>query len=88
VIESMVYSVPPIVTDTGGSAELVQHRQCGLVVRPGDAEALGRAMHELASDRERAAELGMRARTRIECHFNIRDTITRLLEVYEDALAD
>ena len=88
VIEAMVYSVPPIVTDTGGSAELVKHRECGLVVPPGDAEALGHAMHELASNRERAAEMGMRARTRIECHFNIRDTITKLLEVYEGALAD
>jgi glycosyltransferase involved in cell wall biosynthesis len=88
VIEAMVYSVPPIVTDTGGSAELVKDGECGLVVPPGDAEALGHAMHELASNRERAAEMGMRARTRIEYHFNIRDTITKLLEVYEGALAD
>jgi glycosyltransferase involved in cell wall biosynthesis len=88
VIESMVYSVPPIVTDTGGSAELVRHRECGLVVPPGDAEALGRAMHELASDRVRAAEMGMRARTRIDDHFNIRDTIARTLAVYEGVLGE
>jgi glycosyltransferase involved in cell wall biosynthesis len=87
VIESMVYSIPPIVTDTGGSAELVKHRQCGLVVPPGDAEALGHAMRELAGDRLRAAEMGMRARTRIDVHFNIRDTITNTLAVYEDAIA-
>ena len=80
---------PPVLhrEDTGGSAELVRHRECGLVVPPGDAEALGRAMHELASDRVRAAEMGMRARTRIDVHFNIRDTITDTLAVYEDAVA-
>jgi glycosyltransferase involved in cell wall biosynthesis len=87
VIESMVYSVPPIVTETGGSAELVEHGRSGLVVPPGDAEALGRAMQALASDRVRAAEMGMRARTRIDVHFNIRDTITNALAVYEDVLA-
>jgi glycosyltransferase involved in cell wall biosynthesis len=86
VIESMVYSVPPIVTDTGGSAELVRHGECGLVVPPGDPEALGHAIRDLASNPVRAAEMGMRARTRIDVHFNIRDTITQTLAVYEDAL--
>ena len=88
VIEAMVYSVPPIVTDTGGSAELVRHRDCGLVVPPGDAEALARAMSELATDRERAAGMGMRARARIDVHFNIRETVSNTLAVYESALAD
>ena len=88
VIEAMVYSVPPIVTDTGGSAELVRHRDCGLVVPPGDAEALARAMSELATDRERAAGMGMRARTRIDVHFNIRETVSNTLAVYESALAE
>ena len=55
---------------------------------PGDAEALAAAMSELASNRERAAEMGMRARTRIDAHFNIRETISNTLAVYESALAD
>src|SRR5690606_31622994 len=40
VIESMAYCTPPIVSDAGGSPELVEHERSGLVVPAGDDDAL------------------------------------------------
>ena len=84
VIESMVYGIAPIVTATGGSPELVQDGECGIVVPPGDAEALARAIVDMASDDERRLVWGKRARERIGTHFNVRDSIARHRALYEE----
>lgn len=87
VIEAMVYGVPPIVTDTGGSAELVESGQSGLVVAPGDPVGLAGAISQLYNNREAARTMGRQARCRIDERFNIRDTITQTLALYEEATA-
>jgi glycosyltransferase involved in cell wall biosynthesis len=43
-------------------ADIIQRHECGFVVPPGDAAALRARILELASDRERGAAMGMRAR--------------------------
>ena len=50
VIEAMAYGVPPVVTDCGGSPELVVDGVSGLVVPVGDAGALGAAIARLHDD--------------------------------------
>lgn len=86
VIEAMVYGVPTVVTDTGGSAELVVDRKTGFVVPPGDAVALARALQYLCEHPTEAAAMGRHGRERIDRHFNIRDTIAETLRLYEDAV--
>ncbi len=83
VIESMVYGVAPIVTATGGSPELVVDGECGRVVPPSDARALAAAIEDMASDGERRALWGRRARERIGSHFNVRDSIAQHKALYE-----
>lgn len=87
VIESMVYGVPPIVTDTGGSAELVAHGECGLVVPIRDAKAIGEAITWMLEHPREREEMGRRARERIATSFNVRDTVARHLELYRELLA-
>lgn len=84
VIEAMAYAVPPIVTDTGGSAELVVDGESGLVVRPNDPGALAAAVLRLADDPATARAMGERARARIDTHFNIRQTVADTLRVYRE----
>ena len=83
VIESMVYGIPPIVSATGGSPELVVHGESGLVVPPSDPHGLAAAIVEMASDKDRRAEWGKNARERIRSHFNVRDSIRQHRELYE-----
>ena len=81
VIESMVYSVPPIVTDTGGNGELVEHERSGLVVAPGEPEALADAMESLYFNPDNAARMGANARSRIGEHFNIAKTVEKTYQL-------
>lgn len=43
-------------------ADIIQRADCGFVVAPGDASALRSRIIELAADRDRAAQMGVRAR--------------------------
>jgi glycosyltransferase involved in cell wall biosynthesis len=59
--EAMSYGLPIIATKVGGIPELVEHQKNGLLVAPGDANALAKAIDELASDvklRQRLGESG------------------------------
>jgi glycosyltransferase involved in cell wall biosynthesis len=61
VVEAMACGVPIVATDGGGPAEVVSHGIDGLLVRPGDANAMANAMDKLLEDgnlRSRLAEAG------------------------------
>jgi glycosyltransferase involved in cell wall biosynthesis len=81
-IEAMAYGIAPVVTDCGGSPELVQHGRSGLVVPVFDAAALAAAMRTLHDDPGLRARLGAAARERIGRDFRIEDTIARTLDLY------
>ena len=87
VIESMAYGVAPVVTDSGGSPELVEDRKSGLVVPPGDSSALAEAIMELKNNPEARLALGRSARERIADHFRIQDTIDRTLGLYRELMS-
>lgn len=60
--EAMLCGLPCIVTDVGGNGALVG--DAGIVVKPGDGEAIRNAIVALARDPERRRLLGERARAR------------------------
>jgi len=84
VIESMVHGVTPIVTTTGGSAELVEDGVSGLVVPPGNPEALANAVLKLYREPETNRRLGARARERIGKQFRLEDSVSAHLALYEE----
>jgi len=81
-IEAMAYGVAPVVTDCGGSPELVVHGECGLVVPVRDAGALATAVRQLHDDKTLRARFGAAARERIARNFRIEDTIAQTLALY------
>ena len=85
-IEAMAYGVTPLVTRTGGNAELVVDGKCGVVVEPGNEAALAEALTWLYRNPARCAELGRAARERIGQDFNIKDTISRTFNLYQSLL--
>lgn len=87
VIESMALGVTPIVTDTGGSAELVRHGECGLVVPPGDPKALARAILELYKNPDVNRRMGAAARQRLATHFPLEASVAAHLRLYSDLAA-
>lgn len=87
VIEAMAQAIPPVVTDSGGSPELIEDRVSGRIVPPGDADALAEALLHMISDRERARRYGAAAQARIRSDFNVAQTVDKTLAVYTELLA-
>lgn len=82
VIEAMAYRVPPIVTDSGGSPELVVDGESGLVVPVEDSGAIAAAVEKLHRDPDLRRRLGEGARRRIATAFRAEDTIAKTIELY------
>ena len=76
-IEAMAYRVAPVVTDCGGSPELVVDGECGIVVPVRDAAALARAIGRLYESPELRKRMGAAARERIGTHFGSRGRSSR-----------
>lgn len=68
-MEAMACELPVIGTDAGGVAELIDTGTDGILVPPGDAEALADAMAGIMADEGRAKTLGKAARQKIIDHF-------------------
>lgn len=86
-IEAMAYRVPPIVTDSGGSPELVVDGQCGIVVPVEDSQAIADAIERLYRDPALRQRLGDAARERIATHFRNEDTVSKTIALYESLVA-
>ncbi len=80
--EAMACGRPVIAADAGGTAELVGRDGAGVLVPPGDPDALAAAVRELLGDPERRRSLGEVARRRVEAEF----PLARMIERYEAAL--
>ena len=80
-IEAMSQSVPPIGSLAGGIPEIIEDGVSGFLVPPRDASAIAAKITELASNRDRAREIGRNARARIEKSFNILTTVERMKQI-------
>jgi glycosyltransferase involved in cell wall biosynthesis len=84
IIEAMAYRVPPVVTDCGGSPELVVDSESGYVVPIKDAKALATAFEKLYRDPDLRRRMGNAARERIGTAFRNEDTVKKTIALYEE----
>ncbi len=84
VIEAMAYGVAPIVTNSGGSPELIIQNQSGLIIPPANSKALAEAIKKLFTNPEFTKTLGANAKVRIRDHFKIATTIKQTLKIYDE----
>jgi glycosyltransferase involved in cell wall biosynthesis len=82
IIEAMAYGVPAVVTNSGGSPELVVDGECGYVVPVKDSQALADAFEKLYRDPELRRRMGVAATRRIATHFRNEDTIDKTISLY------
>ena len=79
--EAMAVGVPVVTTRLGGIEELVEHDVSGLLVAPGDAEALAKALRRLLADAPLRRRLAIQARKVIEGRFELRANFAPLREL-------
>ena len=85
-LETMAAGRPLVVTSTGGLPELVANGE-GVIVPPGDPQALARAMSALAQDDAACRSIGEQALVRSASEFTPNVHAKRLEEAYSRALA-
>ena len=83
-IEAMGARLPIVASRAGGVPEIVLDGETGVLVPPGEPEALADAIAGLVIDRERADRLASAGRARVERCFSLEATVTGVLEAYED----
>jgi len=85
-MEAGAMAKPAIATVSGGAPEIIEDHRTGLLVPPGDAEAMAAAMDRLLSDAETAAAMGAAARRVIEQRFTIGQYVRQVEELYRELL--
>lgn len=88
VVEAMAAGTPPIAFEHGSFAELITPGRDGVLVPPGDTEALARVLADVAADPGRYQNYGDQARVSYEQRFNPDDHVDRLVEIYRFAIAN
>jgi len=85
--EYMACAVPSVVSDLPGAHDVVAQSACGLLVEPGNAEALAQGLVTLLSDPELARTMGEAGRKAVLEKYNWESEKTKLLALYERLLA-
>jgi glycosyltransferase involved in cell wall biosynthesis len=85
-LEAAASAKPVVATSGGGVAEIVVDGRTGLLVPPGDAEAMAAAIERLLDDPARAQAMGAAARTRAQAMFSLDDQVRKVQALYEEIL--
>ena len=88
ILEAGASGLPVVATRHGGIKDVIIHGQTGLLVDEGDVDGTARHLMTLIDSPERAAELGVRARTRVAAHHSMEASIGSLMSVIEGAIAN
>jgi glycosyltransferase involved in cell wall biosynthesis len=87
VLEAMAAGKPVVATEIGGTREAVSNGETGLLVSPGDPNALAGAIRSVLSDPQLARRLGEAGRQRALEEFSADRMVRKVTQVYERVLS-
>jgi glycosyltransferase involved in cell wall biosynthesis len=85
---SQLVDLPVVATDVGAVADVVVDGESGLLVPPGDAEAIATKLDNLLAEPSAWESMGRRGRAHIEAHYDIDAQNDRLVEIYRELLRE
>jgi glycosyltransferase involved in cell wall biosynthesis len=83
-VEAMASGVPVVASSVGGLAEVVLPGETGLLVRPGDADALAGALDQLLADPALRSRMSAAAKVRA-VDFAAASVVPQVIEAYHRA---
>lgn len=86
-MEALAAERPVVATNVGGVGELVVHGETGLLVPPGDSEALYRSLKQLADDPVRAKQMAVRGREHVQKEFRVELAAKQLAELFRSGVS-
>lgn len=78
--------LPVVSTHVTGIPEIVEHGVEGLLVAPGDVQALAAALRRLMQDPELRRTLGERGRKKVEQKFDIERNVQQFVRLFSGGL--
>ncbi len=84
VLESMASKTPVVATDVSGNSELVIDGETGILVAPGDAEALADGILRMLSDPIAAETMAERAYAFVDKDFRMTSIARQLEDIYQE----
>jgi glycosyltransferase involved in cell wall biosynthesis len=86
-IEGLAAGLPAVASRVGGIEDIITP-EVGILIPPGNPDALVRNLVELAGDPRRRQQMGRAARRRFEQEFDAVRWVRRLRSIYEEVIAD
>jgi glycosyltransferase involved in cell wall biosynthesis len=83
VLEAMACAIPVVASRVAGTVELIKDGETGLLIDPGDAAQLSKALTTLIKDEGKRLALGKNARRYVERHFSWDKAAVQTLETYK-----
>lgn len=87
-IEAMGVELPVIATDVGGAGEVIDHGINGILIEPGDTEAIAANVAELSQNVELRTRIALAGRESVLRRFTVDKTVDRQLELYQRWIAE
>jgi glycosyltransferase involved in cell wall biosynthesis len=87
VMEAAAAGVPVISTTCGGSVELIESGVTGFLVSPNDVATMAKHVDLLLANAEQRCSIGLAGRKKMCRAFSVQAMVTRMTQVYEEALA-
>ena len=88
IIEAMIGGAVPIVTDSGGSPELIEDGISGYLVPPGESQPITDRILQLYNDRELHTRMSEAAHNRIRDNFTVENTAIQTMTLYRELLQE
>jgi len=87
IIEAWAMGLPVIASDFGENSEIIEDGIDGLLVTPGDINALSDAIITIISDKKLAKAMGIAGRTKVEKYFSSIKNDGAIIDILDDLLA-
>ena len=81
-VESLAMGIPVIATDISGISELVKNDITGLLIEPGDLEALITAIKRYLDDPAYARKLAEQGQKVVREQFDVLESLPKLMQLY------
>ena len=86
ILEAMSCATPVIATRVGGIPEIVNHKQNGLLVPPGNPSELASAILYLLKNKGESRRMGAKGAELVSQRFSVEMVVDRLEEIYQEMI--
>ena len=86
VIEAFACGVPVVATAVGGFKEIIDNEKDGLLVEPGNSDAIADGILRILNDSNFAQKLATQAREKVERKYTMEECLRKTEEVYEKTI--